>query len=43
MLQANEGLGADHDADLSAPIEELSRLTDAVRLQGAAVAIGRGS
>jgi hypothetical protein len=28
------------DADLSAPIEELTRLTDAVRLQSAQVAIG---
>ena len=28
------------DADLSAPIEELTRLTDAVRAQSAAVAIG---
>lgn len=40
MLQAAKDWVLITDADLSAPIEELSRLTDAVRVQEAAVAIG---
>lgn len=40
MLQASKEWLLITDADLSAPIEELSRLTDAVRAQNAAVAIG---
>ena len=40
MLQAVKDWVLVTDADLSAPIEELSRLTDGVRLQDAAVAIG---
>ena len=40
MLQAAKEWALITDADLSAPIEELSRLTDAVRVQDAAVAVG---
>ena len=40
MLKASKDWVLITDADLSAPIEELSRLTDAVHAQNAAVAIG---
>ena len=40
MLEAAKEWALITDADLSAPIEELSRLTDAVRAQNAQVAIG---